>query len=245
MAKVIDSLLLIDEEKNNLNNDMKNSNNNSNNNNINNYALLYSNANASIFIDINGEPIRPDDNLLKICLLNSHVDKLLSMNVTTKNFANNGNSSTYDFDVLNVIVASLFNSLNNVLLVLMNESEMSNANVNIRKDVNKHQNIENNSKDVKHKNSNKKEDILNKNNKNNLIESTISTKNEKNLLGDSEVCDEEEYFLQHLKTSNFSFFASNVACELDAVVILEWLSNLLFSSNQTLNFFWNKIYGFY
>jgi hypothetical protein len=116
MAKVIDSLLLIDEEKKNVNNDTKKINSSSNN-----YALLYSNANASIFIDINGEPIRPDDNLLKICLLQSHVDELLSLKVVHNNAA----TANYDLSVVNIIVTSMFNSLNTILLVLMNESEMT------------------------------------------------------------------------------------------------------------------------
>lgn len=179
---------------------------------------LYRNTNASAWVDMTGNPLRPDDELLKACLEASDPTQFFFQAITEL-----GEASTES------LLQTMFTTLSRMLEGLTTAPRMPiiTAPSNSQRSIPAFKRSASANSDVIENGSLQRSDAQ-------TAESEISSVFEG-------VEEENACFPEHMLSTEF--MSSSEVKELDAVVLLEWICNIVLKNGQTLLLYWPGLYG--
>ena len=181
---------------------------------------LYRNTNASVNVDMTGSPLRPDDELLKACLETNDPTKFFFEAITER-----GAASTES------LLDTMFTTLSRMLEALTTTPRLPMVTVPPNNQRNtpafKRSASAASNGEVLENGSLQRSDAQ-------TAESEISSVFEG-------VEEENACFPEHMLSTEF--VSNSDVKELDAVVLLEWICNIVLKDGQTLLIYWTGLYG--
>ena len=179
---------------------------------------LYCNTNASVCVDMTGQPLRPDDELLRVCLDSCRPAQLLFTTEAEEHFAGTSVALNAIIKALTAVVEKLVTHngvSNNGHVGSLLKSSLT---VNMR---------------CLGSSSHDDEDHV----KDRVLLLSLS------LPGDAGNAEQVENFPAHLLDSCCAAELSEVVCELDGVALLEWATQIVLKDADHVQYFWPTMQG--
>ena len=175
---------------------------------------LYCNTNASVCVSMTGEPLRPDDELLKLSLEHCHPSEL---------FTSVGEERSAS-ETKNTLLHTMIHVLADMLDVLTTNSHAKSSHVSAA------------GKAISASPFKRAESTRSASENGNINKTTTS----RSMSVDSVDPELESLFPEQLLVSTFH---SSEVKELDAVAVLEWICHIVFSSKHNLREYWSQMHG--